>query len=212
MAVRGAVRRRVVCRAVRQCGAVVHGPRRHHGDKDTARPVHRQRLAVARRHGGRRADRAAGDYADALSHHQPGDCRAVHRNGALAVALARGAAELGVLSERFCRPHFQPRHADRAVGALDADGDDYHGLVHPGVRHLGAGDDRRGGPLAGGADPAVVLGLCGAAALLRAAHARTLESQFDRALDPDGPHRRQLHQHPHREAVRPRARRGSVRS
>ena len=67
---------------------------------------------------------------DALPHHQPGDRGAVHRPDPLAVALARGAAELGVLSERFRRPHLQPRDADRAVGALDADRDHHHGLVH----------------------------------------------------------------------------------
>ena len=72
------------------------------------------------RHGGRRPDRAPGGDADALSHHQSGDRRAVHRPDPLAIALARGAPELGVLSERFRRPHFQSRDADRAVGALDA--------------------------------------------------------------------------------------------
>ena len=56
------------------------------------------------------------------------------------------------------------------------------------------------------ADPAVVRRLCGAAGLFRAAHARALEGVVHRALDPDGPHRRQLHQHPHRKAVRPRPR------
>ena len=48
------------------------------------------------------------------------------------------------------------------------------------------------------------------AARLRAAHARPLQGGLRGALLADRPHRRQLHQHPHREAVRPRARRGRL--
>ena len=112
---------------------------------------------------------------DALPHHQPGDRGAVHRPDPLAIALARGAAELGVLSERFRRPHFQSRDADRAVGALDLDRDHHHGLVHSGLwlfRHRADGFRRS---LARRADPAVVFRLCGAAGLFRAAHARALQ-------------------------------------
>ena len=210
MAVRGAVRGRALRRAIRQRGAVVHRPHRHHGDQDAARPFLRSRLAVARGHGCRGAVRAPGGDGDALSHRQSSHRRAVHRPGALAVALARGAAELGLLSERFRRAHFQPRDADRSLGALDADRDHHHGLVHYGLWQFGHSADRHGGPLAGAADRAVVLRLCGAAVLFRAAHARALESQFHRPLDADGPHRRQLHQHPHREAVRARQRRRSI--
>ena len=54
------------------------------------------------------------------------------------------------------------------------------------------------------------VGYVGAAALVRAAHARPLEGGVGGALDADRPHRRQLHQHPDREAVRPRARRGRL--
>ncbi len=59
----------------------------------------------------------------------------------------------------------------------------------------------------------ILLWFSGYAALLllfRAAHARALEMSSDSALDADGAHRRQLHQHPHREAVRPRQRRGPI--
>ena len=122
-------------------------------------------LAVARRHGGRGGDRAPGGDADALSHHQSGHRRAVHRHDPLAVALARGAPELGVLSERFRRPHFQPGDADRAVGALDADRDHHHRLVHYSVRRLRHRLDGCRGSLACRADPAVVRELRGAACI-----------------------------------------------
>ena len=136
--------------------------------------------------------------------------RAVHRADPLAVALARGAPELGVLSERFCRENLQPRDADRSVGALDADRDHHHRLVHYSVRRLRHRLDGGSGPLARRADPALVLQLRRAAVLFRAAHARALEGEFHRALDADGAHRRQLHQHSHGEAFRPRQRRGSI--
>ena len=210
MAVCGLVRGRTDVGADRQRGAVVHGPGGHAGDEDPARPLVRRALALARRYRGVCRHRAAGGDADALPDIQPGHCGAVHRPDPLAVALARGAPELGVLSERFRRPHFQPRHADRPVGALDADRDHHHGLVHFGIRRLGDRAGGRRGPLARVAAGAVVLRLRGAARLFRAAHARAFEGFFDRALDADGAHRRQLHQHPHRQAVRPRARRGRI--
>ena len=71
----------------------------------------------------------------------------------------------------------------------------------------GADRDRHDGlgrPLADGADPGVVRRLCRAAHLFRAAHARALQGELGGALGPDGAHRRQLHQHPHRQAVRAR--------
>ena len=46
--------------------------------------------------------------------------------------------------------------------------------------------------------------------LFRAAHARPLQGSLGGALDADGAHRRQLHQHPDREAVRAAARRGRL--
>ena len=61
-------------------------------------------------------------------------------------------------------------------------------------------------PVARDADHAVVRRLSGAAAPVRAAHARPLEGDVGIALDAHRAHRRQLHQHPHRQAVRPRAR------
>ena len=56
---------------------------------------------------------------------------------------------------------------------------------------------------------------CGSAAIwpaapVRAAHARPLEGDVGVALAAHRPHRRQLHQHPDREAVRPRARGGRL--
>ncbi len=52
----------------------------------------------------------------------------------LAKPLARGAAELDVLSERFRRPHRQPGHADRPGPARKRGLGDQRGLVHPGLR------------------------------------------------------------------------------
>ena len=146
----------------------------------------------------------------ALPDLQPGHRGAVHRPYSLAVALARGAPELGVLSERFRRPHFQSRHADRAVGAFDADSHDHDRLVHHRVWRVRDRTDGGGGSLARAADRAVVFRLRGAARLFRAAHARALEGVVHRALDADGAHRRQLHQHSHGQALRACARGGRV--
>ena len=65
-------------------------------------------------------------------------------------------------------------------------------------------------PVAGAPGLALVLRLSRPAAPVRAAHARPLEGDVRVALDADRPHRRQLHQHPDREAVRPRARGGRL--
>ena len=210
MAVRGLVRDRASDGAERQRGALVHGPRRHHGHESAGRPLFRRGLAVASRHDRYRAHRPSGRDARALSHQQPGAGGAVHRTGALAGALARGAAELGVLPERFCRPHFQSRDADRALGALDADRDHHHSLVHYRLRRFRDRANRLGRTLARGSDPAVVFGLRGAALFSRAADPRTLEGELHRPLRADRTHRRQLHQHPHRKALRSRPRRGSI--
>ena len=48
--------------------------------------------------------------------------------------------------------------------------------------------------------------------VLRAAHARPLQGGVGGALLAGRPHRRHLHQHPHGQAVRPRARRGRLRA
>ena len=73
-------------------------------------------------------------------------------------------------------------------------------------------DDGGRRPLARAADPGLVCRLCGAPVVFRAAHARPLQGQLGGALGPDGAHRRQLHQHPDREAVRASAARGRLRA
>src|SRR5207245_9714944 len=50
--------------------------------------------------------------------HQPGDHPEFLQPDPLAEPLARGAAELGVLSERLRRPDRAARHADRAVAVV----------------------------------------------------------------------------------------------
>src|SRR4029077_7775604 len=100
----------------------------------------------------------------------------------LAVALARGAAKLGIFPKRFRRPHFQSRDADWTVGALDADRDDHDRLVHFRIRSLGHRIDRRARPLARRTDPALVLRLCRTARALCAAYARPLQKVVGGAL------------------------------
>ena len=65
-------------------------------------------------------------------------------------------------------------------------------------------------PVAGAAGRAVVPRLPRDAARARAAHARPFQGGLGRALDAHRAHRRQLHQHPDGEAVRPRARGGRL--
>ena len=151
------VRDRIAGRAGRQRGAVVHGPRRHHGDQ-------RRRPTGSLPRAGRGS--SAWRSSSLVVRPSVTLTRYLITNQAIAapftglvrwqVALARGAAELGVLPERFRRPHFQSRDADRAVGALDADRDDHHRLVHHRLRRIGDRADRFGRALACGADPAVV--------------------------------------------------------
>ena len=196
-----AVHHRAVRRPVRHGGAVVHGPHRDVRQPPRARSLPGRDLAVADRHGGDRAGRAAGHHPGALPGDQPGDRRPVHQPDPLAEPLARGAPELGVLPERFCRPHLQPGDADRAGPARVAGRLGDGGLVHRRLRHHRGVHDRRGGLVADHADPRLVRRLHLAARLFRAAPARALEAHLRGALGDDGPHRRQLHQHPDREAV-----------
>ena len=142
---------------------------------------------------------------------QPGDRRQRLQPDPLAEPLARGAPVLGVLPERLRRPHRQPRDADRTGDARDASSRCITGvwyiLVY-GTSALMLLASRR--PLAGAADRALVRRLSRAAAPVRAAHARPLQGDVRGALDADRAHRRQLHQHPHRQAVRARPRRGRL--
>ena len=148
-AVHRAVRRRVLRGADRRGRPLVHGADRHLSCR-RSRPIAswprpgrgwsawRWSCVVAR----------PARRARALSHHQPGDRGAVHRPDPLAGALARRAPELGVLPERFRRPHLQPRDADRPGGAADAGHLGHRGLVRAGLRHHRRGDDGRGRRLA----------------------------------------------------------------
>ena len=156
------------------------------------------------------ADRAADCAGLAEPDRQPGDRRQRVEPHPLAEPLARGAPVLGVLPERFRRPHRQPRDADRAGDPRDAgraasraSGTSWSTAPARSFCSL-----RRSG--AGAAGRAVVLRLSGDAARARAAHARSLQGRLGRALDAHRAHRRQLHQHPDREAVRPRARGGRL--
>ena len=87
-----------------------------------------------------------------------------------------------------------------------ADRADHGRLVHPGLRHQRA-DPARRPPTAGWRCRSCVWFAAYLVMLrdLRAAHARPLQGHVGSALDAHRPHRRQLHQHPHGEAVRARA-------
>jgi hypothetical protein len=211
MAVRRPVRGRVVRGADRQRGALVHGTHRHPGDHGSSRPVPGRDLADARRHGAGGAGGAPVHRPATLSHHEPGDCGTVHQPDPLAGPLARGAAELGVLPERLRGPHLNPRDADRTGRALDAHRLGHRALVHFGLRRDRDRHDGIRRPVAGNTAAIVVCRLCRVAGLFRAAHARPLQGQFGGALRADRTHRRQLHQHPHRQAVRAGQRRRPVR-
>ena len=111
---------------------------------------------------------------------QPGDRGQRRQHDPLAEPLARGAPVLGVLPERFRRPHRQPGDADRPGGAREPRRADHRRLVHPGLRHRRADPARLRRPLAGAADRALVRRLPRDAARLRAAHARPLQGACPR--------------------------------
>ena len=125
-----------------------------------------------------------------------------HQPDALAEPLARRAAELDLFSERFRRSHRQrvmqtgPALRESVVSAINAV---WYILVYGAsavtcsARRLAVGD-----PV-----------LCGSPAMPRcsavsAADARALAAHVGDALGPHRPHRRQLHQYPDGQTVRPR--------
>ena len=95
---------------------------------------------------------------------QPGDRGQRVEPDPLAEPLARGAPVLGVLPERFRRPHRQPRDADRTGDPREPGRADHRRLVHPGLRHQRADPARLRRPLARAADRALVRRLSRAAA------------------------------------------------
>src|SRR4051794_11914443 len=99
MALRRALRHRAVPGTVRCPPALVHRPYCHLGQHPESRAVSGRRLAYSLRRRDPAADRAARRGIRALSRHQPGDLRPLHQPHPLAVALARGAAELVLLPE-----------------------------------------------------------------------------------------------------------------
>ena len=127
----------ILRRADRQRGALVHGPHRHPGDAQ-CRPIASSPTTWPWLAGMALVVLVARPAVALLRYLITNQAHrgAVHRPDPLAGALARGAPELGLLPERFRRPHLQPRDADRAGGALDADrGSVTARLVHPGLRH-----------------------------------------------------------------------------
>ena len=184
---------------------VAHGSRRPAGGA-------RRAMAAARRH-----DRAGAARAPAGAARRRGDTPQRAHPGRdepdpLAEPLARRAPELAVLPERFRRAHRQPRHADRQRAARERDGEHTRHLVHRGLRRERARADGDGGLAAGRPHAPVVRRLLRVPALFRAAHARSRARQLRGALARDGARGGQLHQHPHRQAVRAARRRGRLRA
>ncbi len=156
-AVRGAVRGRLRGRAARFDHPGVHGPHRHADHGEPARRAVRAILAAScsawrwccwsRGRSRSRRRTSIANQAIAANVVQPDP---------LAEPLARGAADLGVLPERFRRPHRQPGDADRPGDAREPGRADHRRLVHPGLRHQRADPARLRRSLAGAADRALV--------------------------------------------------------
>ena len=190
------------------------GLRRQPGRHDEGGPV---AAAFLTDHGGMllwmafvAAGRPAGGLDRARPDQEPDHRRAGDHPRALADAPLRAAPEPRLLPERLRRPRRQQGDAGGTGAArVGRAGDRRHLVCGRAVgrrgRHLRR---RRLAP----ADPADGLArrLHRRALLLRAAHQGALDGGGRGALDAGRAHRRQLHQHPHRQAVRPRRARGRL--
>ena len=121
--------------AARHDGADLPRPRRHARHRGRPEDAVRRLRPVAARHGAGAAGPAPARDHGAEPARQPGDRRQRVEPHPLAEPLACGAAVLGVLPERFRRPHRQPRDADRSGDPRDRRRADHRRLVHPGLRH-----------------------------------------------------------------------------
>ena len=155
--VRRAVRRGIFRGAARHDGADLPRPRRHARHRGGSQDAVRRLRLDARRHGAGAADPAPACDHGAEPARQSGDRRQRVEPHPLAEPLACGAAILGVLPERFRRPHRQPRDADRTGDPRDRRRADHRRLVHPGLRHQRRAAARQREPVARDSDHAVVL-------------------------------------------------------
>ena len=126
-------------------------------------------------------------------------------------APLRAAPEPELLPERLRRPGRQQDHAGGAGAARFRGAADRRHLVRGRAVGRRGGDLRRRRLAPAAAADRVARRLHGRAALLRAAHQGALDGGRRGALHAGRAHRRQLHQHPHRQAVRPRRSRGRLR-
>ena len=163
-------------------------------------------------HGTRRAGRQAAGLDRTRPHQEPDHRRAGLQPRALAHASLRAAPEPRLFPERFRRPRRQQGDAGGSRSARLGRAAYRRHLVRGRAvgrrgRHLRR---RRLAP----ADSAAGLarGLHRRALLLRAAHQGALHRGGRGALHAGRPHGRQLHQHPHRQALRPRRPRGRLRA
>ena len=187
-------------------------PRRHDEGRAVAGAVLRGPHEHAPGDGVHRADRPARRLDRARADQEPDHRGAGDEPRALAHAPLRAAPEPRLLPERLRRPGRQQGHPDR-----------------PGVARVGGAGDRRHlvrGRAVGGrrdhlrrrrlapAHPAggLARGLRRRAHRVRAAHQGALHRGIGGAIHAGGAHRRQLHQHPHGEALRPRRARGRLRA
>ena len=202
---RGAVRDRVRRRATRRRDPGLHRPHRLAGHRRSSpRRSGRTPDGSSLADGGAVAGAAAGRaFRAARSSPTSADPRA-HQPGALAEPLARRAAELDVFPERFRRPHRQPRHADRPGAARE----------RRLWRSTRSGTSSSTAPARsrcwrrpiGGWRCRSSLWFAGYGGVLRCFLPRMRERSrrmSEMRSDADRPGRRQLHQHPDRQAVRP---------
>ena len=191
---------------------VAAGVRRQPGRHDAGRAIARRLLRRARPDpavdGVRGGDRAAAGLDRARVDQEPADRRAGDHARALAHAPLRAAPEPRVLPERLRRPCRQQGDAGGARAAGIGGAGDRRHLVRRRAVGGRRGGFRGGRPAPAGAAAGVARRLHRRVVLLRAAHQGALDGGGRGALHAGRAHRRQLHQYPDRQAVRPRRARG----
>ncbi len=192
------------CRDPRRADPDLHRQRHRPADPARTGPPAGRGMAATGRYGRRAAGRAAADDHRAEPRRPAGDQRQRHQPDPLAVAFPRRPPGLGLLPGGFRRPHRHPRHAGRPGAARERGAGRHRRLVHPGLWQHGGDLAGAGGHPACAAGIGLVRSLHPAAALPGATHAGPLEGSVGGAFPADRTHRRQLHQHPDGEAVRPR--------
>ena len=210
MAVRGAVLRRLPRRHRRCLDSLVHRPARPLRHDDAARSVLGRARRFPRGHGDRRRGRPANGDRAAVADLECRHHGQRHQPRSLAKPPPCRAPELALLPERLRGPHRGACDGDRRFAAPERNRHRHRRLGHPDLQRQRIDPARHRQPVADAADPRLVRLLRPAAALLRSARPRPVEAQFRGAVAHRRADRRQLHQHPDAEAVRPPRARGCL--